>query len=67
MAELYEKLIAEKANIEIVFISSDSDEDAFRDYFQSHPWVALPYSSDSLRQKLGTDFKVKGIPTLIGG
>ena len=32
--------------LEIVFVSSDSDEPSFREYYGEMPWLALPFSKD---------------------
>lgn len=32
-----------KNNFEIVFISSDNEEDEFKEYYSEMPWLALPY------------------------
>jgi nucleoredoxin len=32
-----------KGKLEIVFISSDRDQAAFEEYFESMPWLALPF------------------------
>jgi thiol-disulfide isomerase/thioredoxin len=53
------------AKFEIVFCSSDNDEDEFSGYYGEHPaWLAIPYSSEQ-REKLGATFQVRGIPHLI--
>ena len=31
-------------NFEIVFISSDRDEKSFKEYYETMPWLALPFS-----------------------
>ncbi len=33
-----------KDKFDIVFVSSDKDQDAFNEYFKEMPWKALPYS-----------------------
>jgi nucleoredoxin len=53
---------ADKLGLALVFVSSDQDEDAFKDYFASMSWdLALPFE-DSHKEVVGGD--VKGIPTL---
>lgn len=52
-------------DLEIVFVSSDRDEASFEQYFSEMPWVALPYSERSTAETLSSEFKVRGIPTLI--
>ena len=47
LAEWYTKLTTGplKDKFEIVFVSSDRDEDSFDSYFDEMPWLALPYSA----------------------
>ncbi|KAL3802139.1 hypothetical protein ACHAW5_000224 [Stephanodiscus triporus] len=59
-----------KDDMEVVFVSSDRDDNSFGDYFAKMPWLAMvpAYTSDeqSARQmKLADMFKIQGIPTLI--
>jgi len=51
--------------IEIVFVSSDQDQQSFRKYYSGHPWVALPYSAAEIGKKLAVDYRIKGIPSVI--
>jgi Thioredoxin-like len=53
--------------MEIVFVSSDRDEQSFAQYFRTMPWLALPFDN-SLRiskQMLSAKYCVKGIPSLV--
>lgn len=65
LAECYNELKADGRKFEVVFISSDQNEDAFKEYFQSMPWLALPYSERGLKDDLSSIFQVQGIPTLV--
>ena len=38
-----------KDKFDIVFISSDREEKAFDEYFDSMPWLALPYAERELK------------------
>ena len=60
------KRVAKKSNIEIVFVSSDNNRQAMRDYMKknSMPWLAIPYNA-SERMALKKALRVNGIPTLI--
>eukprot|EP00596_Hydrurales_sp_CCMP1899_P003379 CAMPEP_0119036474 /NCGR_PEP_ID=MMETSP1177-20130426/4201_1 /TAXON_ID=2985 /ORGANISM="Ochromonas sp, Strain CCMP1899" /LENGTH=93 /DNA_ID=CAMNT_0006996399 /DNA_START=258 /DNA_END=539 /DNA_ORIENTATION=- len=51
--------------LEIVFASSDSDQDSFDTYYGDMPWVAIPFNKSSIKEELGTKCEVRGIPTLI--
>ncbi|XP_033107862.1 nucleoredoxin-like [Anneissia japonica] len=59
------KLGEKKDVFEIVFVSSDRDEQAFDEYYKSMPWLALPFADRSRKNKLSSKFKVRGIPTLV--
>ncbi|XP_041378942.1 LOW QUALITY PROTEIN: nucleoredoxin-like [Gigantopelta aegis] len=67
LAEWYTKLTgaALKDKLEIIFVSSDRDEDAFDEYFDSMPWLSLPYNERDIKASLSKKFKVSGIPTLV--
>jgi len=52
-------------DLEIVFVSSDKDEEAFKEYYGEQPWVALPYAKRDMKESLSKKFKVQGIPTFV--
>jgi len=51
--------------LEVIFCSSDKDDDSFTSYFKEMPWLALPYSDRAKKDELSKKFGVKGIPSLI--
>jgi nucleoredoxin len=51
--------------LEVIFVSSDRDEDSFKEYFKEMPWLALNYSDQKRKQQLSTMFGVSGIPALV--
>ncbi|CAF1055486.1 unnamed protein product [Rotaria sordida] len=66
LAECYTKAQSELHDrFDIVFVSSDTDEQSFKEYFQTMPWKAIPYSDRDRARKLKDKFYVEGIPTLI--
>jgi len=68
LANFYEKVKAQGKDFEVVFISSDRSEDAWKEYLALHPWKALPFSDPRVRHIkdwLDDKFEVAGIPTLI--
>jgi thiol-disulfide isomerase/thioredoxin len=65
LAEFYEELQKENTDVEIVFISSDSDLSSFQNYFGSMPWVALPFMNRAKKDALSIHFGIRGIPALI--
>ena len=60
------KQVAKKKNIEIVFVSSDRNDEAMKSYMKSYkmPWLAIPFNEKS-RNAFGKEMQVRGIPTLI--
>jgi nucleoredoxin len=51
-------------SLEIVFISSDNDENSFLQYFGKMPWYSLPFDSRK-KQQLSSKYAVFGIPKLV--
>ncbi|KAF7124237.1 hypothetical protein RHSIM_Rhsim12G0116900 [Rhododendron simsii] len=64
LVEVYNELSA-KGDFEIVFVSADQDEEAFKGYFTKMPWLAIPFSDSNTRDQLDEVFKVMGIPYLV--
>jgi len=64
LASWYAENLSAKG-LEIVFVSSDKDEGAFKDYFGEMPWMALPYSDRERKEELSKKFKVQGIPSVV--
>ncbi len=56
---------AEEKNFEIIFLSSDSDEESFDEYYKDMPWLKLNYDKQEKKDELEEKFEVDGIPTLI--
>jgi len=51
--------------LEIIFLSSDSDEESFDEYYKDMPWLKLDYKEQDKKTELEEKFGVNGIPTLI--
>ncbi|KAK1303030.1 putative nucleoredoxin 1 [Acorus calamus] len=64
LVEVYNELLS-RGNFEVVLISDDHDEEAFNGYFSKMPWLAMPFSDASDRDRLKKLFKVRGIPSLV--
>jgi nucleoredoxin len=64
LAEWYTKSYKAKG-LEVVFVSSDRDEEAFDEYYAEQPWLSLPYAARDIKAKLSKKFKVNGIPSLV--
>jgi thiol-disulfide isomerase/thioredoxin len=65
LGEKYKALKEAGKDFEIVFVSSDRDESAFKEYHSEMPFVALPYGKRDEKEKLSEHFGVRGIPTLV--
>lgn len=65
LVRTYDSLKKFNKSFEIIFVSSDHDKGAFDKYLSEMPWLAVPFSEDSIRRKLSARGKVQGIPTLI--
>lgn len=65
LAKIYEEMKSQGKEIEIVFISSDSDESSFTEYFKEMPWLALPFNERDNQKKLSIKYEIRGIPSLI--
>ncbi|OMO91083.1 hypothetical protein COLO4_18649 [Corchorus olitorius] len=65
LVQLYNNTLRTHGNkeLEIVFISSDHNEDGFIDHFKTMPWLAVPFNSN-LHKTLRETFQVVRIPTI---
>jgi len=64
LAQFYNKN-KDALNLEIVFVSSDRDENSFEEYFKEMPWLSLPYADRDRKAELSNRFSVRGIPTFV--
>lgn len=65
LSETYNKLKALRDDFELVFVSSDRDEDSFNEYYKKMAFCALPYEEREVKAALSKKFDVSGIPTLV--
>jgi len=65
LSEWYTNLKKTNSDFELVFVSSDRDEAAFKEYFGEMPFLALPYANRDGKNALSKKFKVNGIPSLV--
>ena len=65
LAKSYNDIKKSGRNFEIIFVSSDRDENAFKEYHSEMPWLALPFSERARKEELSKKFKVQGIPTFV--
>jgi nucleoredoxin len=63
-AEWYKTDLQAKG-LEVVFVSSDRDEAAFKEYYGEQPWLAVPFSDRDIKAALDKKYKVQGIPSVV--
>lgn len=59
------KASAAANSTEVVFVSSDQDQDGFDGYYNEMPWLALPFEDRAKKDMLSEKYGVRGIPTLV--
>ncbi|WCJ35048.1 DC1 domain-containing protein [Euphorbia peplus] len=69
LISIYHKIkqtLQDKQNedFEIIYISNDKDHESFESYFNTMPWLTLPYQ-DATIKTLAKHFDIKSIPCLI--
>jgi thiol-disulfide isomerase/thioredoxin len=50
---------------EIIFVSSDQNEESALEYFSSMPWKMLRFSEREVKQQLAAALHISGIPSLV--
>ena len=68
LVAVYNTLKAAGKPFEIIFASSDRDEDAYKEYFGTMPWLSLAATVAEGKDRKGdlsAHFEVGGIPTLV--
>ncbi|WJX87605.1 protein-disulfide reductase [Trifolium repens] len=63
LVEVYNKL-SPNGDFEVIFVSADKDDEAFKSYFSKMPWLAIPFSDTETRKHLNELFHVNDIPHL---
>ncbi|XP_038889487.1 probable nucleoredoxin 1-2 [Benincasa hispida] len=65
LAKVYEELASENNDFEVIFVSSDGDDRAFKAYFSKMPWLSIPFDDSETKKKLKLLFELSGIPHLV--
>jgi len=65
LVKTYEAVKEGGKDFEIIFVSSDQDEKAFKEYWGEMPWHALKFEQRKIKGKLSDHFGVEGIPTFV--
>jgi nucleoredoxin len=64
LMDAYHKIKAKDDAFEVIYISSDTDQESFDEFFSGMPWLALPFG-DTRKASLSRTFKVNGIPMVV--
>ncbi|KAJ0038032.1 hypothetical protein Pint_22962 [Pistacia integerrima] len=64
LVEVYDEL-SSKSDFEVVFVSNNKNDEAFKGYFSIMPWLAIPFSDLETCDNLNELFKVRGISYLV--
>ena len=67
LRDFYNAINKNEKRLEIVWVSSDEDEEEFEEYFEDMPWLAVPYESEEnedLREEISEKFSITAIPQL---
>ncbi|KAG7400849.1 hypothetical protein PHYBOEH_004060 [Phytophthora boehmeriae] len=65
LSAVYDDMVEEHPEFELVFISSDRDPAQYQEYFKEMPFLALPFDATSQNREMSTKFGVTGIPMLV--
>jgi nucleoredoxin len=64
LIKTYNDLKAAGKKFEIIFASSDNDEESFKEYFHEMPWLSFPYGDKRIKE-LSEHYEIDGIPKFI--
>jgi thiol-disulfide isomerase/thioredoxin len=66
LVTFYERMKQKNKHFEIILVSYDRTEQAFVNYFQKMPWLALTLENiPNYGNKMSELFRIEGIPTLV--
>ena len=65
LAPIYREIRETNKDFEIIFVSSDTDNDAFKQYHEQQPWLAVPFTNVESRRALRDKYNIMGCPVLV--
>ena len=65
LSEFYKTVNKDEKVLEIIFVSSDKDDEAFNEYYGTMPWIALDFKERDKKAEWSKTFGINGIPTLV--
>ena len=63
LSKFYTEVNKGSKQVEIIFVSLDQDENQFKEYHDSMPFLAYPWKED--RRKVADNMGISGIPALL--
>ena len=64
LKDFYNEVNIDSKQIEVVFISSDNDEQGFKETYAQMPWLTFPFSS-AKHAELKEKFDIIGVPMVL--
>lgn len=65
LIKAYNDAIAAGMQFECIFVSSDRTQTEFDNYYETHPWCAIPFDHYLITTTLKKEFEIRGIPELV--
>ena len=65
LKEIYDKVNLEYVRVEVVYISSDKNQEQFDEFVKKTPFVAIPYKFERRLIELKNKFNAGGIPNVV--
>ncbi|CAG9325225.1 unnamed protein product [Blepharisma stoltei] len=65
LALFYESVNSAHKQVEVIFSSADRSPDQFQEYFETMPWLAIPFPDQAHRNGVAQRYGVSGIPMLV--
>ena len=65
LKEFYSEVNIDSKQCEVLFVSLDRNEEEYKHYYATMPWLAVPYHDGARAQALRQRYRVTGIPQLV--
>ncbi|CAF1085194.1 unnamed protein product [Rotaria sordida] len=67
LVQAYKTALSNNSNLlfDIVFVSGDTDEESFNEYYKQMPWKVIPYENRQQAENLNERYDIEDIPSLI--
>lgn len=64
LANVYKEINLKGKIFEIIYLSSDKNEDDYNEFLKHMPWLAVPYNED-FQEELYNKYKISGVPAQV--